>query len=468
MDNQFHSNDGDQTVIIPQNAYGEMPPQMTSQGFAQVPQNNMYGGMPNQQMPQNNMYGGMPNQQMPQNNMYGVASPKPANNHTKPPKKKTGLIVGIIIAAVVIICGILAAIFAPKMIEKKDKKAAQKPVEQFFEGYQRQDLDYAYEAFLPDIRKSFMTSALASAGVSTNDEFWDQKTDVFGEPFEIEYEITKVKKDSAPEEIEEYLDDEYDCDVSIKKIYVFSLTETYSGPNGSIVMEETVYSGKVDGDWYIVAAVTDRLVSNDVQTPTTEAPTTEEPTTEAATTEAPTTEAPTTETNVPVAPAGGFDWTNMQFSLDGIDYNLGNMTYADVEAMGFAVDATLLDQEIEEYNYTTSERAYRSDDAWIYVRLKNFTGTGAKKARDCDIYSLEFCSDSRSNLYSVVLGNGVAFGMSKEEVYAIMGTPSYEYISDDGSYISIDYEQSDAAYTKMVSMSFSNNVLDTITLVNPD
>ena len=503
----FNSNDNDQTVIVPQDAYGQMPPQMMNDMYGQSQQmpnnmanqsqqipNNMYNQsqqMPNnmynqsQQMPgnmynqgqqtTNGMYGQqagnqMYNQTQPQFNTYSQpVQPKMPNN--PPKKKKTGLIVGIIIAVILIAGGICAAFFAPKIIEKKDKKAAEKPIEKFFEGFENRDLEEAYEAFHPDYRDIMLGNVYLSAGVSDNEGYWDMQDTTFGSNLKVSYEVKKISKVSNIDDVENKIKTAFGSKIDIKKAYSFTVEETYSGKNGTVVLQETIISGKTDGDWYIVYAITDEMLSNTVQepTPTTEEPTeapTEEPTEEPTEkpTEEPTTEEPTTQTSV--EPVGDWDWNSMGFVYNGVTYYLGNMTYSDIEAMGFSMDDSYLDQDLEDYQYTFSEKATAADGSYIYVRFKNLTGNGTRKIRDCEILGVDFMFDGWKNLYVSTLNNGITRDMSIDDCKSIMGEPDRDYTSDDGTYCSLTYEMSDDAYSNSVQLSFSDGKLTQIELEN--
>lgn len=475
MSNQF--NDDDRTVIIPQNQQmpqmppqqpqfneqpmGQQAPQYTAQPnmFGQAAQNNMY----NQQdmYAQQNMY-----QQAPQYNAQPQMTLNQSSGNNQPPKKKkTGLIVGIIVALLVAIAVVVCClIFIPKSKDKKDKKAAEKPIEKFFDGYDLEDLDYSYDAFCPDYRDYVYRSALASAGVSSNKEFWDMQHEHFGDDLDITYEITDTKKVSNLDKLEKNIANAFDSDIDIKKAYEFKVEETYEGSNGTFVLEETITTGKVDGEWYVVYATTDRVIEDNVQVPTTEEPTTEEPTTEEPTTEEPTTEATTA---APTVPAGDFNWSDMQFYFNGVPYNLGNMTYADIVSMGYTLDDSILDQELADYEYSSTQHAYAADGSSIGVRFKNFTGTGTKKARDCEILGISFDINSYSNFYTFALGNGITSGMTMDEVRAIMGVePEYEYI--DGEYGSLEYEANDQAYANSIDFTFPHGTLDSLRMENYD
>ena len=463
---------------------GYYDPQAQNQPYGQAPQGMPYGqnaqyqqGMPYGQDPQ--FQQGMPygqNPQFQQNMPYGQApqsmslgQPAPS----APKKKKTGLIIGIVLGVLLLIGG---GVFATMMIlNNKAEKDSKAVVEAFFDGYNKQDLDAMYDCFHPDIRDAAKEQTMSNygngSGAATEAEYWQFFNDYFG-GLKIEYKIEKQKKLKG-DELSDVLDTansffgvNFDC----KNVYAFKLNETYSGSNGSQVQEETVVVGKVDGNWYIILAATDKIISNDVVVTTeetTEEVTTEEQTTEEVTTEEQTTEEVTTEQGASTgvaASADGFDWDKMQFTCKGVAYNLKGLTYADIEAMGFVVEDSYLNEQLEDNKYTLSIRAEASDESDIYVRFKNFTGGGAKAVRDCEILGISLSRDSWHNQYDAALGNGITFGMSMDDVKAIMGEPSDEYISDDSDYASLDYEADDEVYSDSVSFIFGEDGLKEIEL----
>lgn len=491
----FNSNDNDQTVIVPQDAYGDMPPQMMNDMYAQSQQmpNNyqapqtadmysqgqqMYSQQQSQQMynqqpqqPQFNTYGQQPQfntyGQQPQFNTYGQ-QPQPKTPSTPPKKKKTGLIVGIIIAIILIAGGICAALLIPKMKAKKEKKAAQKPIETYFDGYAKYDLDAAGKALYPSYSNKWTGSIYVSAGATNNAGYWANEREVFGSDPVITYEITDTVKVKNINDIETSIKAQFDESIDIDKAYSYTVEESYVGENGKVVLEETLITGKVDGKWYLVYAITNDILTNTLSEPdpvTTEDPFIDDPTTEEPDTEAPTTEEPTTQAQI--EPEGDWDWDAMPFYFDGKFYEINKMTYDDIVAMGFELDDEYLDQELEDYEYTFSESAKASDGSYIYVRFKNFTGNGTRKVRDCEILGITFPMGYTKNEFIVKLNNGITKGMTSSQCKNIMGEGD-EYLSDDGTYGSITYESDDNAYANTVKLSFSDDQLTEILIENFD
>ena len=141
------------------------------------------------------------------------------------------------------------------------------------------------------------------------------------------------------------------------------------------------------------------------------------------------------------------------------------MSYADFKSKGFAVDASTEAETLEAQYYSLSVSADYTNGDTVYVQFKNFTDTD-KTVVDCDILSISF--DQYYFTGSVVLCNGVTFGMTYDEVKAIMGEPSYEYVSEDSDYVSVDYEVTDDVYTNTISLTFSEGTLTEIDIENWD
>lgn len=217
---------------------------------------------------------------------------------------------------------------------------------------------------------------------------------------------------------------------------------------------------------------------------TTEADTSADTSTEEITTEADddTTEAESTEedekdtedvsgSGSPIETEYAFssnDWKTLEFALDGVVYTFP-MTSADIEAAGFMFDEEDMNETLESNYYTLSYTAENAQGEAFYVRFKNFTDTD-KQMKDCDIYGFQFETlDYRDVNPDVTLCNGVTFGMTVDEVKAIMGEPDYYYESDgDYDHKSMEYYVTGKSYDSSVEFSFSDGILDSITLVNTD
>ena len=457
------------------NGYGAPQPNMQA-GMPQQPDMQSGYGMPQQSgvqpgygMPQ--QPGAQPGYGMPQQPGvqpgYGMPQ-QPAGGNQPPKKKKTGLIVGLIILAVVLIGGGIFAFmkFGKKDGSKgssKDAEAAKQTVVDFCEGMKNRDMAAIVDAYHPDIQSSVENNFYTANGVSSEDEFWDHYDTVFG-GYSFAYtasDATEVS-DSKRESTLDIINTAYSLSLEADTMYEVDTEETYSGSNGKMVLAEQIYLIEEDGKWYVIYAESTQKENTLVAA---EPEDTEEETEEV--TEEETTEA-TTESVSSTTPvnADGFDWTNMQFTMLGQAYNLATLTYDDILAMGYSIDDDYLDEELEDNEYSMSALAKADDDSDMYIRFKNFTGGGTKKVTECEILGIILSRDNFDNQYDAALGNGITFGMTPEEVKAVMGEPADDYTSDDGDYIILTYEENDDAYTSSVEFTFQDGVLTKFNMMN--
>lgn len=447
----------------PQPGYG-MPGQGMQSGYGTPGQTPQPGyGMPGPGVQPGMQPGyGMPGQSVQPG--YGMPQ-QPAGGNQPPKKKKTGLIVGLIILAVVLIGG---SIFAFMKLGKKDgskgsskdAEAAKQTVVDFCEGMKNRDMDAIVDAYYPDLQSSVENNFYTSNGVSSEDEFWNHYDTVFG-GYSFAYtasDATKVS-DSKRESTLDIINAAYSLSLDADTMYEVDTEETYSGSNGKMVLAEQIYLIEEDGKWYVIYAESTQkentLVADAPEEDTEEV--TEEETTEATTESA----ASTTPVN-----ADGFDWTNMQFTMLGQSYNLATLTYDDILAMGYSIDDDYLDEELEDNQYSMSALAKADDDSDMYIRFKNFTGGGTKKITECEILGIILSRDDFDNQYDAALGNGITFGMTPDEVKAVMGEPADDYTSDDGDYMTLTYEENDDAYTSSVEFTFQDGVLTKFNMMN--
>ena len=451
---------------IPQPSYG-MPGQGMQSGYdapGQTPQPGY--GMPGQTPQQG--YGAQPGYGMPQQPGYGMPQ-QPAGGNQPPKKKKTGLIVGLIILAVVLIGG---GIFAFMKFGKKDGKgsskdaeAAKQTVVDFCEGMKNRDMDAIVDAYYPDLQSSVENNFYTANGVSSEDEFWNHYDTVFG-GYSFAYTASDAEKvsDSKRQSTLDIVNAAYGLSLDADTMYEVDTEETYSGSNGKMVLAEQIYLIEDDGKWYVIYAESTQkentLVAaapEDTEEDTEETTEAEEETTEATTESA----ASTTPVN-----ADGFDWENMQFTMLGKPYNLATLTYDDILAMGYSIDDEYLAEELEDNQYSMSARAEAADESDMYIRFKNFTGGGTKKVPDCEILGIELSRDDFDNKYDAALGNGITFGMTPDEVKAVMGEPTDSYTSDTSDYMTLTYEENDDAYASSVEFTFQDGVLTKFDMEN--
>ena len=423
-------------------------------------QQNSYG------MPQPNMQAGMPGQNVQPG--YGMPQ-QPAGGNQPPKKKKTGLIVGLIILAVVLIGGVIFAFmkFGKKdgKGSSKDAEAAKQTVVDFCEGMKNRDMDAIVDAYYPDLQSSVADNFYTSNGVSSEDEFWNHYDTVFG-GYSFAYTASDAEKvsDSKRQSTLDIVNAAYSLSLDADTMYEVDTEETYSGSNGKMVLAEQIYLIEEDGKWYVIYAESTQkentLVAaapEDTEEDTEETTEAEEETTEATTESA----ASTTPVN-----ADGFDWENMQFTMLGKPYNLATLTYDDILAMGYSIEDDYLEEELEDNQYSMSARAEAADESDMYIRFKNFTGEGTKKVPDCEILGIELSRDDFDNKYDAALGNGITFGMTPDEVKAVMGEPTDSYTSDTSDYMTLTYEENDDAYASSVEFTFQDGVLTKFDMEN--
>lgn len=450
----------------PQPGYG-MPGQGMQSGYGTPGQTPQPGyGMPGPGVQPGMQPGyGMPGQSVQPG--YGMPQ-QPAGGNQPPKKKKTGLIVGLIILAVVLIGG---SIFAFMKLGKKDgskgsskdAEAAKQTVVDFCEGMKNRDMDAIVDAYHPDLQSSVENNFYTSNGVSSEDEFWDHYDTVFG-GYSFAYtasDATEVS-DSKRESTLDIINAAYSLSLEADTMYEVDTEETYSGSNGKMVLAEQIYLIEEDGKWYVIYAESTQKENTLVAADTEDTEEDTEEVTEEETTEA------TTESAASTTPvnADGFDWTNMQFTMLGQSYNLATLTYDDILAMGYSIDDDYLDEELEDNQYSMSALAKADDDSDMYIRFKNFTGGGTKKITECEILGIILSRDDFDNQYDAALGNGITFGMTPDEVKAVMGEPADDYTSDDGDYITLTYEENDDAYTSSVEFTFQDGVLTKFNMMN--
>lgn len=453
----------------PQPGYG-MPGQGMQAGYGTPGQTPQPGyGTPGQGMPGQTPQPGyaMPGQSMQPG--YGMPQ-QPAGGNQPPKKKKTGLIVGLLILAIVLIGG---SIFAFMKLGKKDgskgsskdAEAAKQTVVDFCEGMKNRDMDAIVDAYHPDLQSSVENNFYTSNGVSSEDEFWDHYDTVFG-GYSFAYtasDATKVS-DSKRESTLDIINAAYSLSLDADTMYEVDTEETYSGSNGKMVLAEQIYLIEEDGKWYVIYAESTQKENTLVAAAPEDTEEDTENTTEAAET---TTEA-TTESAAGTTPvnADGFDWANMQFTMLGKPYNLATLTYDDILAMGYSIDDEYLEEELEDNQYSMSARAEAADESDMYIRFKNFTGGGTKKVPDCEILGIELSRDDFDNKYDATLGNGITFGMTPDEVKAVMGEPTDSYTSDTSDYMTLTYEENDDAYASSVEFTFQDGVLTKFDMEN--
>lgn len=200
-------------------------------------------------------------------NVVNIQYPENANGTmpVQPKKKKTGLLIGISLC-VILLLGTAAGVFGfMKYYEQQDKAASEEIVSIFMKEYGRLNLEDAYETFHPDIRDAVIEEQLDKYMVS-GIKGLEQYLDIYYGGMELDYEIDKSRR-LEKEELEDLLSeihDSYREHLDISKAYVYQVTETFSGENGTLKIREEYYVGRDEETWYIIAFTTDKVVKDDV------------------------------------------------------------------------------------------------------------------------------------------------------------------------------------------------------------
>ena len=254
---------------------------------------------------------------------------------------------------------------------------------------------------------------------------------------------------------------------------------------GLIVGLVLFFSGDDEDDDKKTTEATTEITTEDTIEETTEATTEEktEETTEAtteekteetteATTEATTeetTEAPATTVDTSNIAFTTNDWKSLEFAIDGVVYTWP-ISYSQLKERGYSVDSDIEAETLEANYYSFSEWADKDGEHVFFVQFKNFTDED-KTVADCDILAFKFESTYLEDSgVSIVLCNGVTFGMSYDEVIAIMGTPTDEYVSEDSEsgYRTATYEVTDDVYANSIEFTFMDGKIYDIEITNYD
>ena len=163
------------------------------------------------------------------------------------------------------------------------------------------------------------------------------------------------------------------------------------------------------------------------------------------------------------------DWRTLEFALDGKVYTFP-LTWSDIEAAGFVIDEEYRHEVLETNYYTLSVNAENEAGERISVRFKNFE-EGDRELQDCYVYGIGFeQSQFRDVNPEVMLCNGVTFGMTPDEVKALMGEPDYDYVSegDENTGESMEYYVTGHSYENEIEFYFWNGLLTEIDLLDKE
>lgn len=155
-------------------------------------------------------------------------------------------------------------------------------------------------------------------------------------------------------------------------------------------------------------------------------------------------------TNVSLGSTLSGEWTDMQFILDGKNYQLP-FAYAELEAEGWTFD-------LADYGYADGYVLNPGDKVYatinltnpaydkylrLYVGFKNFTDK-AKDIKECDVWSLELDTchgfDQFETYPDMTIGNGLTIGSSRSEVEALCGPCEDIYENTERGYAVYSYD----------------------------
>lgn len=226
---------------MPQNGMAGMP----GQG---MPQNGM-AGMSGQGMPQNGM-AGMPGQGMPQNGMpgqppYGMPGQPGFGAPAQQPKKKTGLIIGILAVAVIAVAAVLFFILKGGAGAKGGVDSAEAVAKQFIEAMDEQDVDKIAKLCPPFLDPS-------------KDDLQDMIDSYSGYDVTFTYEGIESQDDYDSDDLADLQDDV--SDYSGRKIQLQDACDLEFSFNVSVEMDGEKYDQsstytitciKYKGNWYL-------------------------------------------------------------------------------------------------------------------------------------------------------------------------------------------------------------------------
>ena len=153
------------------------------------------------------------------------------------------------------------------------------------------------------------------------------------------------------------------------------------------------------------------------------------------------------------------NWEDMQFTLDGVLYQLP-MSYKELESAGWTFD-------LADYGYDNGYIMNPGDMVYSTIQLENpaysdrldmtvgFVNNSdeVKDIMQCDIWSLELNTcygfTQVENYPAMSIGNGLHFGSTHEEVLAAMGQCDDIYESADYGYSVYNYDYDFTYYMKI-------------------
>lgn len=209
-------------------------------------------------------HGGMPQGGMPQGGMMYEnqnVNPYQYNQDTPvkvsaPNKSKAPLIVGIIAGSVVAIGLVIALIFMLKG-GKYEKDGYEKMIDDYFKCYSDQDMDGMIDFYPDEVGEQVWDYSLSYMGYSNESAFWDALNAFYGKGFTITPKITNAEEldSSTRRGYEIGFNTKYDVDYDLECIYKLDVDEEINGSLYSTTVNEVIYVGVIDGEWYILGAL---------------------------------------------------------------------------------------------------------------------------------------------------------------------------------------------------------------------
>jgi len=140
---------------------------------------------------------------------------------------------------------------------------------------------------------------------------------------------------------------------------------------------------------------------------------------------------------------------------------------ADFAELGLYLDEDEKDEIIESNYYTYTSVSNEEYDR-ISISLYNMGKTDLT-FEECTVYDITLSKTSAENI-EMSFVKGITYGFTTEQIREIYGEPSDEYVSDDGKYIYLTYEEEgEGYYNNEIEFNFSDNELYEIHLaVEPE
>lgn len=148
---------------------------------------------------------------------------------------------------------------------------------------------------------------------------------------------------------------------------------------------------------------------------------------------------------------------SFQISIDGTVIQLP-CNVADLTALGWKIDDNKAENPLAD-GYTTGVNVYHEDGSYITLSIYNISGETVTFANamvdDVSIHGRSLGG------HEIFICKGLSVGSTKDEVVAVYGNePSYDYVSDDGSYSKLEYEGNN--FRNKITFSFKDDIVSDI------